>query len=196
MRGVTGRYGRKEAVGIHLDHLHAGECVGLVGHNGAGKSTLIKMMLGLVRPSSGSVIVPAKGRRRARGAGAADRLSPRERRSLSLDDRRGILAFYARLKRQPVSRNRRAAGAGRYRLCGASACRPLFERHAPAPRARAGSIGHPRALLLDEPTTGLEPAVRQSFYEIVRELRRGGAMMLSRRTRLLSWRGRSTGSWC
>ena len=39
-------------------------------------------------------------------------------------------------------------------------------------------LGQPRALLLDEPTTGLDPALRQSFYEIVREMRDGGASVL------------------
>ena len=36
-------------------------------------------------------------------------------------------------------------------------------------------LGQPRALLLDEPTTGLDPALRQSFYEILRELRQSAA---------------------
>jgi Cu-processing system ATP-binding protein len=39
-------------------------------------------------------------------------------------------------------------------------------------------LGNPRALLLDEPTTGLDPALRQSFYEIIGELRRDGATIL------------------
>ena len=39
-------------------------------------------------------------------------------------------------------------------------------------------LGSPRALLLDEPTTGLDPALRQSFYEIIRDLCRDGAMAL------------------
>ena len=39
-------------------------------------------------------------------------------------------------------------------------------------------LGEPRVLLLDEPTTGLDPALRQSFYEIVEELRGRGATLL------------------
>jgi Cu-processing system ATP-binding protein len=39
-------------------------------------------------------------------------------------------------------------------------------------------LGQPRALLLDEPTTGLDPALRQSFYEILREMRGSGAAIL------------------
>ena len=57
MRAVTRRYGAQVAVNAVDLSLRAGECVGLVGHNGAGKSTLIKMMLGLVRPTLGSVSV-------------------------------------------------------------------------------------------------------------------------------------------
>jgi Cu-processing system ATP-binding protein len=39
-------------------------------------------------------------------------------------------------------------------------------------------LGSPRALLLDEPTTGLDPALRHSFYEIIRDLCRDGTMVL------------------
>jgi Cu-processing system ATP-binding protein len=39
-------------------------------------------------------------------------------------------------------------------------------------------IGHPRVLLLDEPTTGLDPELRQTFYEIIEKLARGGATVL------------------
>ena len=52
---VTKQYGEQKAVN-HVDlTLQAGECVGLAGHNGAGKSTVMKLILGLIRPTSGSV---------------------------------------------------------------------------------------------------------------------------------------------
>ncbi len=180
MRGVTRRYGRQDAVRDLDLTLRAGECVGLVGHNGAGKTTLIKMMLGLVRPSAGSVQV--LGEDPAAGAAA------RARRELGyLPENVALhpsmtgaetLAFYARLKRQPVAGN--AALLERVGIAGAA--RRRVGTYSKGMRQRLGLaqalLGRPRALLLDEPTSGLDPALRLSFYEIIRDLRRDGAMVL------------------
>jgi Cu-processing system ATP-binding protein len=88
------------------------------------------------------------------------------------------LAFYARLKRQPVSRN--AALLERVGI--AAAAKRRVGTYSKGMRQRLGLaqalLGAPKVLLLDEPTTGLDPALRQSFYEIVRELRDGGATVL------------------
>ncbi len=180
MCNVTRRYGRQKAVSELDLTLRSGECIGLVGHNGAGKSTLIKMMLGLVRPTGGSVLV--LGEDPAAGASA------RARREIGYLPENvalhpamtGIetLAFYARLKRQPVAAN--AALLERVGI--AAAAHRRVGTYSKGMRQRLGLaqalLGNPRALLLDEPTTGLDPALRQSFYEIVGELRREGAMVL------------------
>src|SRR5208282_5642094 len=177
MRGVTRRYGRRDAVCDLNLTLHAGECV---GHNGAGKTTLIKMMLGLMRPSSGSVLV--LGEDPAAGAAA------RARRELGyLPENVALhpsmtgaetLAFYARLKGQPVAGN--AALLARVGI--AEAAHRRVGTYSKGMRQRLGLaqalLGSPRALLLDEPTTGLDPALRRSFYEMIRDLRRDGATVL------------------
>jgi Cu-processing system ATP-binding protein len=180
MRGVTRRYGRQEAVSNIDLTLHTGECIGLVGHNGAGKSTLIKMMLGLVRPNSGSVTVlgenPAAGAaapvRRALGyLPEAVALHP----SMTGAE---TLAFYARLKRQPIAANT----ALLERVGIAAVAHRRVGTYSKGMRQRLGLaqalLGDPRVLLLDEPTSGLDPALRQSFYEIIADLRRAGAMVL------------------
>ena len=180
MRGVSRNYRRQYAVREVDLTLEAGECVALVGHNGAGKTTMIKMMLGLVRPSSGSIRV--LGEDPAGGAATRARFEigylPE---NVSLHpSMTGVetLAFYARLKRQA-----------------AAAVLPMLERVgiAEAARRRVGEyskgmrqqlglaqalLGSPRALLLDEPTSGLDPALRQHFYEIIRDLCSKGAMVL------------------
>ncbi|MFN5409226.1 ATP-binding cassette domain-containing protein, partial [Bradyrhizobium sp.] len=54
---VIKHYNKVEAVrGVSFD-LAAGEMVALIGHNGAGKTTLMKMMLGLIRPTRGTIAV-------------------------------------------------------------------------------------------------------------------------------------------
>ena len=63
---VAKRYGRQEAIADVTFRLGAGETVALVGHNGAGKTTVMKLMLGLIRPSAGSLGCSAPIRRRMR----------------------------------------------------------------------------------------------------------------------------------
>ncbi len=77
------------------------------------------------------------------------------------------------------------ADASRRSWSASASARPRTGASAPIPRACAsGSASRrrcsasPRVLLLDEPTTGLDPALRQSFYEIVEELRGRGATVL------------------
>jgi Cu-processing system ATP-binding protein len=159
--------------------LHQGSCVGLVGHNGGGKSTLIKLMLGLLRPDAGRVRVlgedPAAGHAAVR---AALGYLPENVAFHPAMTGAETLDFYARLKRQ----DRRSNPALLARVGLADAARRRVGTYSKGMRQRLGLaqalLGRPRALLLDEPTTGLDPALRQSFYEILRELRRDGAAIL------------------
>jgi Cu-processing system ATP-binding protein len=157
--------------------LGTGLCVALVGRNGAGKTSLIKMLLGLSRPTSGVVKVFGQDPSRARMQGRIGFLPENVSFSPSLTGRE-LLAFYARLKGVRFS-----------------ACRTLLERvglgeaasrqigvYSKGMRQRLGLaqalIGAPRLLLLDEPTSGLDRAMRQSFYEIIAQLRNQGTTVL------------------
>jgi Cu-processing system ATP-binding protein len=91
-----------------------------------------------------------------------------------------ILSFYARLKDEPVAKT--LALLDRVGLARAAARR--VGTYSKGMRQRLGLaqalIGDPKLLLLDEPTTGLDPALRLEFYEIVEELRaRGATVVLS-----------------
>ena len=161
--------------------LPGGETVALVGHNGAGKTTLLKLMLGLIHPSAGTIQV--LGDNPAAGEFAARRRLGYLPENVSFNAAltgREILTFYARLKREPVATvpallDRVGLGAAAARRVGT---------YSKGMRQRLGLaqalLGSPQILLLDEPTTGLDPALRLSFYEIVQDLRdRGATIVLS-----------------
>jgi len=176
---VVKDYGRVKAVQTASFELAQGELVALIGHNGAGKTTLMKLMLGLIRPTSGSVEV--LGDNPAAGEFAGRRQLGYLPENVSFDTAltgRETLAFYARLKREPV--------AGALTLLDAvglgDACRRRVSTYSKGMRQRLGLaqalIGRPRVLLLDEPTTGLDPELRQTFYEIVQRLAADGTTVL------------------
>jgi Cu-processing system ATP-binding protein len=178
---VSKRYGKIEAVRDVSFDLASGEITALVGHNGAGKTTLLKLMLGLAHPTVGTIRVlgddPAAGEFAARSK--VGFLPENVSFNAALTGRE-ILSFYARLKGQPVAK---ALGLlDRVGLGSASARR--VATYSKGMRQRLGLaqalIGEPQVLLLDEPTTGLDPALRLSFYEIVQALRdRGATVVLS-----------------
>jgi Cu-processing system ATP-binding protein len=180
LSGVSKQYGALRAVAALDLELLQGERVALVGHNGAGKSTLIKLMLGVIRPTAGHVEVlgvdPAHrafaGVRMAMGFLPENVVFPPSMTGAE------VMSFYARLKRQPVSRN--AALLERVGI--AAAARRPVGTSSKGMRQRLGLaqalIGHPRVLLLDEPTTGLDPESRQNFYETVTEFGQKGTTVL------------------
>jgi Cu-processing system ATP-binding protein len=179
LRGVTKRYGTIEAVRDVSFRLPAGETVALVGHNGAGKTTLLKLMLGLILPTAGTLSV--LGENPAAGEFAARQALGYLPESVSFNAAltgREILTFYARLKREQVAKaltllDKVGLGAASARRVGT---------YSKGMRQRLGLaqalIGQPKILLLDEPTTGLDPALRLSFYKIVQELRDQGATVV------------------
>ncbi|WP_088142021.1 ABC transporter ATP-binding protein [Achromobacter xylosoxidans] len=180
LTGASKHYGAHRAIdGLDLQ-LREGECVALAGHNGAGKSTMIKLILGLIRPTRGRVAIfgqdahsPAAARLRGRIGYLPETVALHP--SMTGEE---TLAFYARLKRQPLSGNAALlekvgiAGAARRRVGGYS--KGMRQRLALA----QALLGQPRVLLFDEPTTGLDPASRLMFYDIVHELRAAGATIL------------------
>lgn len=193
LHAVSKQYGPAFAVRGVSFALHPGECIALVGHNGAGKSTLIKLMLGLIRPSAGTVAVLGEDP----AAGGAVRVRrevgflPENVAFQPAMTGREVLAFYARLKREPVAAN--SALLERVDLLEASQRR--VGTYSKGMRQRLGLaqalLGRPRLLLLDEPTTGLDPALRQHFYDIVEGLRQEGATVLLSSHALTELEGRT-----
>ncbi|WP_105372353.1 ABC transporter ATP-binding protein [Neorhizobium huautlense] len=178
--GISKRYGNVHAVKDVSFALNAGETIALVGHNGAGKTTLIKLMLGLIRPTTGTLKMlgedPAQGDFHVRQR--LGYLPESVSFHMALTGRE-TLSFYARLKRVPLS----SADAlfERVGLAQEAADRPV-RTYSKGMRQRLGLaqalLGEPRVLLLDEPTSGLDPALRRSFYDLIADLRSDGATVL------------------
>ena len=179
IKGVTKNYGAIAAVRDVSFNLPAGEAIAFVGHNGAGKTTLLKLMLGLIHPTAGTIRV--LGDNPATGQFAARRGLGYLPESVSFNAAltgREILTFYARLKGEPVAKSlelleKVGLGAASARHVGT---------YSKGMRQRLGLaqalIGAPKILLLDEPTTGLDPELRLSFYRIVQELRDHGTTVV------------------
>ena len=177
--GVVKNYRAVRALRDVSFDLAPGRLSALVGHNGAGKTTLIKLMLGLIRPDSGSIRVldedPAAGEFSARRQ--LGYLPENVAFNAALTGRE-TLTFYARLKHVKPSK----AWAFLDRVGLTDAADRRVGTYSKGMRQRLGLaqalLGRPRVLLLDEPTTGLDPALRQTFYEILNELRDDGATVL------------------
>lgn len=178
--GVAKNYGKVSAVKDVSFTLNQGETVALVGHNGAGKTTIVKLLLGLIRPSEGSVTVlgedPTKGDFSVRQR--LGYLPESVAFHMALTGRE-TLAFYARLKR--VDRSFIPELLDRVGLAAEAADRQV-RTYSKGMRQRLGLaqalLGQPRVLLLDEPTSGLDPALRRRFYDLLDELRSSGTTIL------------------
>src|SRR6188472_4034629 len=161
VNAATKSYRKVHALTEFSCSLDEGETVALVGHNGAGKTTLIKLMLGLIRPSAGAVRV--LGEDPAAGEFAARRRLGYLPENVSFNAAltgHETLAFYARLKREPA----KAVAVLLERVGLTHAANRRVGTYSKGMRQRLGLaqalLGRPRVLLLDEPTTGLDPALR------------------------------------
>ena len=163
-------------VDIHID---AGETVALAGHNGAGKSTLMKMLLGLLAPTSGNISINGHG---ATSLAARQLIGYLPETVALYPNMTGFetLDFFADLKRVSHERNRELLT----RVGIIEAAKKRVGTYSKGMRQRLALaqalLGQPKILLLDEPTTGLDPASRADFYRILDELRaQGTAILLS-----------------
>ena len=177
VRSVSKIFSSHTAVDQVSFDLQPGERIALLGHNGAGKTTLFKMILGFLKRDAGdiSVLGAAPGSNPARRATAYLPESVAFPAALTGEE---ILKFYARLKGQKASE----ALPLLERVGLADAARRRVGAYSKGMRQRLGLaqalIGQPRLVLLDEPTTGLDPISRQNVYELIGELAGKGATVL------------------
>ena len=172
-------FGNFTAVNKVDSHINAGEMIALAGHNGAGKSTLMKMLLGLLTPTSGSISINGHS---ATSLAARQLIGYLPETVALYPNMTGFetLDFFADLKHVSRERNRELLT----RVGIIEAAKKRVGTYSKGMRQRLALaqalLGQPKILLLDEPTTGLDPASRADFYRILDELRaQGTAILLS-----------------
>lgn len=177
LQAVSKQYGSETVLRDINFEVQAGECIVLVGHNGAGKTSLMKLMLGLTRPTTGTVEI--LGGNPAFSAAVAQRMAlgylPESVAFYEAMTGREVLAFYASLKGSSELECKNLL-----ELVGLSdASKRKVGTYSKGMRQRLGlaqaMLGNPQLLFLDEPTTGLDPILRQHFYELIDGLQKEGA---------------------
>jgi ABC-2 type transport system ATP-binding protein len=174
--GLVKRFGRVEAVGGVSLAIRRGEAFGYLGPNGAGKTTTIRCLLGLVRPTGGSLRMfgrEAPGRRREVLAEVG--YLPGELGFWPSMTGREVLDYLASLNPRPPTRQEELLE--RFDLPG----RDLERRVRFYSRGMKQKIGivqafqhDPALAVLDEPTEGLDPVMKDRFITLLSEFREGG----------------------
>ncbi|PLX83899.1 MAG: ABC transporter [Desulfuromonas sp.] len=186
INNLTAHYGAAQALfGVDLK-VDAGRTVALVGANGAGKSTLLKCIMGLVKPTGGTIHFEEQGT-----TGKAPAYMVRQGVVLSPEGREvfGHLSVLENLKLGAVSL-KLAKGEQSARMT------EVFERFPKLSERReqlAGTLSggeqqmlamgralmaKPRLLLLDEPSLGLAPLITDEIFAIIHQLARAGTSIL------------------
>lgn len=183
VRDLVKRFGRFTAVSHTSFSVHRGEVFGLLGPNGAGKTTTFRMLCGLLPATSGTLRVAGVDLRRARREA---------RRSI------GYVAQKFSLYKDLTARENLAFFGGIYGLCGAhlaariKAVADEFELGARLGDAAgslpggykqrlsmaAAMLHEPRILFLDEPTSGIDPLARRTFWQQIRRFAAGGTTIV------------------
>ncbi len=184
-RNLTKRYGDKVAVDNVGFEVYGGEVFGFLGPNGAGKTTTIKMIVGLLQPTSGTVRVAGYDvQTQSRLAKAASGYVPDTPNLYAKLTGRELLRFVGDLydlDRQQAARRMEELLRMFELTSAADDTVDSYSHGMQQKTSLAAALMHdPKVLVLDEPTVGLDPKSARLIKDILRQLAdRGAAIMLS-----------------
>jgi len=182
-RGLTVRFGKVTALNDLDLTAPPGQVLAILGPNGAGKTTFVRTIATLVRPTAGSLMVygrdvvrdPAGVRRDIGLAGQFAAVEP------TMTGREN-LEMTARLFGHGHKAAQRSAAVVIEQLSLGAVADRRTSSYSGGQRRRldlgASLVGGPKLLLLDEPTTGLDPVSRREVWDAVRDLATGGTSIL------------------
>jgi len=176
-QGLTKRYGALTAVDQLTLRVRSGEVYGFLGPNGAGKTTTLRMLVGLVRPTSGNATVLGARPGSPEGLARIGALieAPGFYPFLSARDNLRVLAMHGGLGAERVDPALEEVGLG-------DRAKDRFGTYSQGMKQRLGVasalLKDPDVLILDEPTTGLDPKGMAEMRDFISELGRGGRTIL------------------
>jgi lipooligosaccharide transport system ATP-binding protein len=183
LRGVVKRYGEITAVN-HLDlDVPMGTCVGLLGPNGAGKSTTMRLLTAQSIADEGDLDVlgfrlPDESKQARAQCGVVPQL---DNLDVTLTVEQNLLVFSHLYRvaqaerREAIERSLRLANLVDRRATKVDKLSGGMRRRLLIARAL---VHQPRLVLMDEPTVGLDPQVRQELWALIDNLRSGGTTVL------------------
>ncbi len=157
-----------------------GEVLGLFGHNGAGKTTTMKLILGLLEPSAGTVSVFGRSPTSSHFSDYRYRLGflPENVSFYQQLTGKEVLTYFAKLKK--VGKKRVMQLIDEVGLNHAADRK--VKTYSKGMKQRLGLaqalLTEPKLLLLDEPTVGLDPIATQDFYIMVDQLKKSGCSVI------------------
>jgi ABC-2 type transport system ATP-binding protein len=164
-RGVARRFGSRVALEATDVTLTGGEVVALIGPNGAGKSTLLAILAGALEASEGTVERPER-------VGWVPQRAAHYGRLTALEN----LRLFASLERVPPVRADELAAE--FELPAGTRAGSLSVGNRQRLDVALALLASPQVLLLDEPTSSLDPAQRERVWRIARGVAEGGGSVL------------------
>jgi ABC-2 type transport system ATP-binding protein len=176
-------WGRRKKVALRALNLEIdrGEIFGLLGPNGSGKTTTIKLLLGLLFPTSGEATVFSKP---ATDVAKNERIGylPEESYLYRFLNAEETLDFYGRLFKMDADVRRKRAGELIERVGLGADKKRILKEYSKGMRQRIGLaqalINDPEFIILDEPTSGLDPIGTRWMKDLIVELRGKGKTIL------------------
>ncbi len=187
LRDVAFSYGDRSVLSHVTLEVRPGEIVALMGRNGAGKTTLLKCLVGLVKPAHGQVRVAGADTRALDTAAICRNVAylPQDPNALlfadSVADELAItLRNHGRDASHSAARAQIAQTLSRLRLADKAAAYPRDLSVGERQRVALGAVTvtEPGALLLDEPTRGLDYAAKAALVEMMQEWSKAGAAVV------------------